>query len=54
MDPALQGTIGDDTGDNISDRNQSWCELTALYWMWKNVNADYYGLFHYRRMLKFR
>lgn len=45
--------IGDNTKDNISDRNGSWCELTALYWMWKNVQADYYGLFHYRRFLNF-
>lgn len=47
------GIIGDDTGDNISERNSSWCELTVIYWMWKNVEADYYGLFHYRRFLDF-
>ena len=45
--------IGDDTGDNISTKNPNWCELTVLYWMWKNVKADYYGLFHYRRYLSF-
>lgn len=50
----LTDTIGDDTGDNISARNRNWDELTALYWMWKNVKADYYGLFHYRRILTFR
>lgn len=48
------GIIGDNTGDNISDRNSSWCELTVIYWMWKNIQADYYGLFHYRRFLNFR
>ena len=45
--------IGDNTGENISERNPYWCELTVLYWMWKNVEADYYGLFHYRRYLSF-
>lgn len=45
--------VGDNTGENISERNPYWCELTVLYWMWKNVEADYYGLFHYRRYLSF-
>lgn len=46
--------LGDDTGDNISFKNKSWCELTVIYWMWKNIDADYYGLFHYRRFLNFK
>lgn len=50
----LEGmTYYDDTGDNISKKNQSYCELTATYWAWKNIDADYYGLFHYRRYLNF-
>lgn len=41
----------DNTGDNISDRNYLYCELTGTYWLWKNVQADVKGLFHYRRVL---
>lgn len=43
------GIIGDDTGDNISQKNPSYCELTAQYWAWKNVDCRYIGLCHYRR-----
>lgn len=41
------GFAGDNTGDNISLKNPYYCELTGLYWMWKNVEADYLGLLHY-------
>lgn len=43
------GYIGDNTGDNISLKNKNYCELTGLYWAWKNLDADCIGLAHYRR-----
>jgi hypothetical protein len=41
---------GDNTGDNISSKNGSYCEMTAHYWIWKNVHdTEYVGVCHYRR-----
>ena len=42
--------ISDDLGDNISSKNSNYCELTAIYWIWKNFNLpNYIGICHYRR-----
>jgi hypothetical protein len=41
--------IQDDKGMNISNKNPVYCELTAIYWIWKNVTCPYVGVCHYRR-----
>lgn len=57
--------VTDDKGDNISSKNVNYCELTALYYAWKNrgdigvwksagkdTEEPYYGLAHYRRFME--
>ena len=43
------GFTPDNTGDNISTKNNKISELTGLYWAWKNLPCDYLGLVHYSR-----
>lgn len=53
----LDNMIGDDTGDNISEKNRHYNEMTGIYWAWKNYdklgNPDYIGFCHYRRLFSF-
>lgn len=47
-----QSCLYDDTGDNISNYNRDFCEMTGIYWLWKNgPKAENIGIFHYRRYL---
>ena len=43
------GIQGDNTGDNISFKHRYYSDLSAVYWAWKNLDADVIGSCHYRR-----
>ncbi len=49
----LPGMLYDNDGENMSEKNPMYCELTAQYWAWKNLDLDYYGFCHYRRYFNF-
>lgn len=54
--------VTDNVGENISERNGNYSELTGLYWLWKNElcrsykqgdqEVQYYGYAQYRRLFK--
>ena len=56
-DEIFEDMLGDDDGENISEKNERYIELTAQYWVWKNYekvgNPEYAGFMHYRRQFIF-
>lgn len=54
LNKPLDGFLHDNSGEHISEKNKTYCELTGQYWAWKNEQADYYGFYHYRRYFSFK
>lgn len=48
-----ESMLSDNAGDNISEKNPYYCELTVQYYAWKSSSADYLGFFHSRRYISF-
>jgi hypothetical protein len=52
LSDGLPDMTGDNTGENISELNTYYAELTVIYWIWKNFDRNlekYWGINHYRR-----
>ena len=47
--PQESDLTGDNTGENISNKNQYYSELTGTYWVYKNQSSEIVGTCHYRR-----
>lgn len=51
----IEGAVGDDTGESISNRNAEINEMTAIWWVGKHLDElgdfQYVGFSHYRRWL---
>ncbi len=43
------GYLYDDIGNNISNKNSNFCELTGMYWLSNNCDDPIKGIVHYRR-----
>lgn len=42
--------VTDSVGDNVAHLGQTWAEMTAMYWVWKNVTGvDVVSFPHFRR-----
>ena len=54
LNPPVPGALPDiGPGGDISAKNHTYCELTVLYYVWKNLAAEYCGICHYRRFICF-
>lgn len=51
LDNVRLAGLHDDEGENISERNRDFSELTVTYWAWQNRQAEWQGICHYRRVL---